>query len=87
MFDAFPYDAWGPEVADFWAFGGANSTGTYIVTALGLLLMFASLIGFVRQETGRLNDQQARLLKEGMLTHMRPSAPTASTAPTTPTSE
>ena len=40
MFDAFPYDAWGPDVADFWAFGGANSTGTYIMTALGIILMF-----------------------------------------------
>ena len=32
---AFPYDEWGPEVADFWTFGGANSTGTYIMTVLG----------------------------------------------------
>ena len=81
MFDAFPYDAWGPEVADFWAFGGANSTGTYIMTALALILMFMSLIGFVRQETQRMNEQQARLRKDGMLARMRPETPT------TPTSE
>ena len=23
MFDAFPYDAWGGRLADFWTFGGA----------------------------------------------------------------
>ena len=56
MFDAFPYDAWGPDVADFWAFGGANSTGTYIMTALGIILMFAALIGWVRQEARRMNE-------------------------------
>ncbi len=59
MFDAFPYDAWGPDVADFWAFGGANSTGTYIMTALGIILMFAALIGWVRQETRRMNEHEA----------------------------
>ena len=67
----------GPEVADFWAFGGANSTGTYIMTALGLLLMIASLIGFVRQES---EDGRAagRLRKDGMLARMRPSTPATS---------
>ncbi len=80
MFDAFPYDAWGPEVADFWAFGGANSTGTYIMTALALTLMVLSLIGFVRQESKRMNEQQARLRKDGMLARMRPSTPTTTTS-------
>ncbi len=77
MFDAFPYDAWGPDVADFWAFGGGNSTGTYIMTALGLLLMFVSLVGFVRQETQRMNEHEARLQKEGMLAHMHEPVPTS----------
>lgn len=77
MFDAFPYDAWGPDVADFWAFGGANSTGTYIMTALGLILMFAAIIGWVRQETGRMEEHEARLLKEGMLTRMHEPVPTS----------
>ena len=43
MFDAFPYDEWSETVTDFWTFGGANSTGTYILTALGVILMVASL--------------------------------------------
>jgi hypothetical protein len=81
MFDAFPYDAWSEEIAEFWTYGPANSTGTYIMTALGILLMVASLFGFIHQESRRLSDQAERLRKDGMLARMRPAAPT------TPTSE
>lgn len=57
MFDAFPFDEWGDGIADFWTFGPANSTGTYILTVLGVLLMIGSLIGFVRLESGKLARQ------------------------------
>lgn len=77
MFDAFPYDAWSEEIAEFWTFGGANSTGTYIMTALGIVLMVMSLFGFIRQESLRLDEQAARLRKDGMLARMRPSTPTS----------
>jgi len=56
MFDAFPYDEWSETVTDFWTFGGANSTGTYILTALGVILMVASLIGWAWLE----NSNSAR---------------------------
>ena len=36
MFDAFPFDEWGEDIAEFWTFGGEGSTGTYIMTALGV---------------------------------------------------
>ena len=45
MFDSFPYDEWSEDVTDFWTFGGANSTGTYIMTVLGCILMVASISG------------------------------------------
>ena len=77
MFDAFPFDAWSEEIAEYWTFGGANSTGTYIMTALGVILMIASLFGFVRQESRRLDDQAERLRKDGMLSRMRTSTPTS----------
>jgi len=77
MFDAFPYDAWGPDVADFWAFGGANSTGTYIMTALGIILFFVSIITWVRQENTRMKGHEERLLKEGMLARMHDPVPTS----------
>jgi hypothetical protein len=77
MFDAVPYDAGGPDVADFWAYGGGNSTGTYILTALGLTLMLLALISWVRQETRRMNEHEARLMKEGMLARMHEPTPTS----------
>ena len=55
MFDSFPYDEWSDTVTDFWTFGGANSTGTYIMTVLGCILMVASIIGL-----GHAGEAQAR---------------------------
>ena len=40
MFDAFPYDEWSEDIAGFWTFGPESSTGTYILTALGIAVMF-----------------------------------------------
>ena len=77
MFDAFPYDAWSDDIAEYWTFGGANSTGTYIMLAVGAILMIASRIGFVQQESRRLDEQAARLREDGMLNRMRPSTPTS----------
>jgi len=62
MFDAFPYDEWSDTVTDFWTFGGANSTGTYILTALGVILMVASLIGWAWLENSKL-QRQAEILR------------------------
>ena len=39
MFDAFPYDEWSEDIAGFWTFGPESSTGTYILTALGIAVM------------------------------------------------
>lgn len=61
MFDAFPFDEWSEDIAEFWTFGPANSTGTYILTVLGCILMVASLIGFVMMESRKIDNQTARL--------------------------
>lgn len=62
MFDSFPFDEWSEDIADFWTFGGANSTGTYIMTVLGILLMVGALYGFVVLERGKL-ERQAEALR------------------------
>ena len=62
MFDSFPFDEWSEDIADFWAWGGANSTGTYIMTVLGIILMVGALYGFVLLEKGKL-DRQAAMLR------------------------
>ena len=76
MFDAFPFDEWSEDIAEFWTFGGAGSTGTYIMLAVGALLMVASLIGFFVNESKKLDAQAATLRASGALD--APSTPTTS---------
>jgi hypothetical protein len=75
MFDAFPFDEWGEDIAEFWTFGGANSTGTYIMTALGVAAMLLAFIGFVVLEQRKLRHQAATLRASGALD--RPTGPGA----------
>jgi len=78
MFDAFPYDEWSDAVTDFWTFGGANSTGTYILTVLGVILMLGSLIGWVWLEKTKLDAQAAVLRASGAFDTPAPSPTTES---------
>ncbi|OFW74636.1 MAG: hypothetical protein A2Y55_09650 [Actinobacteria bacterium RBG_16_68_12] len=73
MFDTFPYDEWSDTVTDFWTWGPANSTGTYVLTVLGCILMVASLIGWVWLEKQKLDRQAAALRASGAFE--QPSAP------------
>ena len=63
MFDSFPYDRWSDAVTDFWTWGGHNSTGTYVLTALGIALAVSALVGWVWQEKRAL-DRAAKALRE-----------------------
>jgi hypothetical protein len=67
MFDAFPYDEWSEDIAGFWTFGPESSTGTYILTVLGVAVMLIALIGFVVLENRKLARQQAVLRASGAL--------------------
>ncbi|MBA2740617.1 MAG: hypothetical protein H0U46_01225 [Actinobacteria bacterium] len=72
MFDAFPYDEWSEDVAEFWTFGGEGSTGTWILTVLGIAAMVISFWGFVQLENAKLRRQAERLRSSGALS--RPGA-------------
>ena len=74
MIDSFPFDEWTDDIAAYWTFGPENSTGTYILTVLGIILMVASLIAFVLLERSKL-DAQAQLLRGGGI--LPPASPTA----------
>ena len=74
MIDSFPFDEWSEDIAAYWTFGPENSTGTYILTVLGIILMIASLIWFVMLERRKL-DAQAQLLRGGGV--LPPASPTA----------
>lgn len=67
MFDAFPFDEWGEDIAEFWTFGGEGSTGTWIMTVLGVLAMLVSFWGFVVLENRKLARQAALLRASGAL--------------------
>ena len=67
MFDAFPFDEWSEDIAEFWTFGGEGSTGTWIMTAIGFSVMLAAFIGFVWLENRKLERQAAVLKASGAL--------------------
>jgi hypothetical protein len=67
MFDAFPYDEWSEDIAEFWTFGGEGSTGTWIMTVLGVAAMVISFWGFFVLENRKLAHQAARLRASGAL--------------------
>jgi hypothetical protein len=67
MIDSFPFDKWGENITAFWTFGPENSTGTYILTALGVIVMIASLVGWVMLEQHKLQAQAALLRAAGGL--------------------
>jgi len=67
MFDAFPYDEWGEDISAFWTFGPGSSTGTYILTVLGIAVMLVSFVMFVRLENRKLSEQEAALKASGAL--------------------
>ena len=72
MFDAFEFDEWSEDIAEFWTFGGQGSTGTWILTILGFAVMLVSFWGFVVLENRKLTHQASRLKASGALD--RPAA-------------
>jgi hypothetical protein len=67
MFDAFPFDEWSEDISAFWTFGPGDSTGTWILTVLGVAVMLVALVGFVILENRKLAHQEAILKASGAL--------------------
>lgn len=67
MFDTFPYDEWSEDIAGFWTWGPGSSTGTYILTAIAITVMFIAFIGFFVLENRKLAHQEATLKATGAL--------------------
>ncbi len=85
MFDAFPFDEWSEDIAEFWTYGGEGSTGTYIMTVLGVAAMLISMIGFVWLEQKKLRRQTEMLRASGALE--RPAVVVTTTTTTIITSD
>jgi hypothetical protein len=75
VIDSFPFDEWSEEITTFWTFGPEDSTGTYVLTVLGVILMVAALIYWVWLENRKLNAQAELLRGGGGL--LPPASPTA----------
>jgi hypothetical protein len=65
MIDSFPFEEFSENVTSFWTFGPEDSTGTYILTALGVILMVAAIIGWVWLENRKLWAQTELLRAAG----------------------
>ena len=65
MIDSFPYEEWGEDVAGFWTFGPGNSTGTYIMTVLGITAFVLAMVAFFVLESRKLNAQTQLLRGAG----------------------
>ena len=65
MIDSFPFEEWGEDITSFWTFGPGGSTGTYVMTVLGIIVMVSAFIGFVLLENRKLTAQAAALRAAG----------------------
>jgi hypothetical protein len=66
VIDSFPFDSWEDVTSTFWTFGPENSTGTYVLTVLGVILMVGALIYWVWLENRKLTAQAELLRGAGM---------------------
>jgi hypothetical protein len=65
VIDSFPFDGFSDKLRAVWTFGPENSTGTYILTVLGIILMIVALVGWVWLENRKLTAQAALLRAAG----------------------
>jgi hypothetical protein len=75
VIDSFPFDEWSEEITSFWTFGPEDSTGTYVLTVLGIILMVVALIYWVWLENKKLTAQAELLRGAGGLPPASPTAP------------
>jgi hypothetical protein len=75
VIDSFPFDEWSEEITTFWTFGPENSTGTYVLTVLGVIFMVLAIVYWVWLENKKLNAQAELLRGAGGLPPASPTAP------------
>jgi hypothetical protein len=75
VIDSFPFDEWSEEITTFWTFGPEDSTGTYVLTVLGVIFMVLAIVYWVWLENKKLNAQAELLRGAGGLPPAGPTAP------------
>lgn len=82
MIDSFPFEEWSEDIAGFWTFGPGGSTGTWILTIAGIVVMVASWIGWMWVEHRKLTAQAELLRAAGGLP--APGGPAPGPGPSQP---
>lgn len=65
MIDSFPFDEWSDDIGAFWTFWSEDKTGTYIMTALGIMVMLAAFVYWTWLENRKLQAQASLLRAAG----------------------
>jgi hypothetical protein len=65
VIDSFPFDEWSDDIGAFWTFWSEDKTGTYIMTALGIIVMLAAFVYWTWLENRKLQAQAALLRTAG----------------------
>jgi hypothetical protein len=65
-------DGWTDQVSAYWTWGPGESTGTWILTILGIVLMTVAFLAWFYVEDQKLKKQVERLRASGIKTETMP---------------
>jgi hypothetical protein len=65
-------DGWSDQIGAYWTWGPGYSTGTWILTILGIILMCVAFVAWFYVENQKMKAQVARLRASGLKTETMP---------------
>jgi hypothetical protein len=80
LIDCFTFVLWCVKFSTFWTFSG-GTTGSYVLTVLGIILMVVSIIGWAWLEDKKLWAQTDRLRAATGAAPPRPTLPGPTATP------
>ncbi len=65
-------DGWSDQISAYWTWGPGGSTGTWILTILGIILMVVAFVAWFYVEDQKMKAQVKRLRASGIKTETMP---------------
>ena len=65
-------DGWTDQISAYWTWGPGESTGTWILTILGIILMVVAFLAWFYVEDQKMKAQVKRLRESGINTETMP---------------
>ena len=65
-------DGWSDQISAYWTWGPGESTGTWILTILGIILMVVAFLAWFYVEDQKMKAQVKRLRESGLKTETMP---------------